>query len=158
LVEVLFALTVLSFSLSLIVALLGVGLSSNHDSTNRLQAADIASLLISTRRAAPTNANLTNFALPALGATNSAGQNVVTNQTNYCRVQTDGTSTSSSGIGSSQVVYNLRYMVTASGTQPKIANVDLVLWWPAALAPSASTMPANNPSDYYELMTQIALP
>jgi len=158
LVEMVIAIAVISFSLIVVLAVLAEGLSNNHDSSSRLQAADIASLLISTRRATPTNSNLTNFALPVLGGTNSAGQDVV-NATNYfTKVQTDGTAVSSYTNSSSQVVYNLRCIVTPSGSQNNIANVDLVLWWPPTLAASALTMPTNNPSSYYELTTQIALP
>jgi type II secretory pathway pseudopilin PulG len=157
LVEMVFAIAVLSVSLVVIIGLLAEGLSNNHDSSGRLQAADIASLLITTRRTAPTNSNLTNFALPALGGTNSAGQDVVNATTNYVKVQTDGT-ISSGTPASTQVVYNLRYIITPSGSKNNIANVDLVLWWPSTLPASASSMPVNNPAGYYELITQVALP
>ncbi|HEY0256602.1 MAG TPA: hypothetical protein VGC39_04085 [Candidatus Methylacidiphilales bacterium] len=158
LVEIVFAIAVLSFSLIVIIGMLGEGLSNNHDSSGRLQAADIASLLISTRRTSPNNSNLTNFALPALGGTNSAGQDVVNATTNYAQVQTDGTIAASGAGASAQVVYNLRYIITPAGSQTNIANVDLVLWWPATLPAASSSMPVNNPAGYYELMTQIALP
>ena len=150
------AIAVLSISLIVVIGLLGEGLSNNHDSSSRLQAADIASLLISTRRAEPTNNNLTNFALPALGGTNAAGQDLVYATNYYTKVQTDGTAVAT--VSPSQVVYNLRCIVTPAGAQNNIANVDLVLWWPSTLAASASTIPTNNPSSYYELMTQVALP
>ena len=156
LVEMVFAIAVLSFSLVVIIGLLGEGLSNNHDSSGRLQAADIASLLISTRRTSPTNSNLANFALPPLG-TNLAGQNVVIAATNYVKVQTDGTIVSGTPT-STQVVYNLRYVITPLGLQTNIANVDLVLWWPSTLPATNSSMPMNNPAAYYELMTQVALP
>jgi type II secretory pathway pseudopilin PulG len=158
LVEMVFAIAVLSFSLVVIIGMLGQGLSNNHDSSGRLQAADIASLLISTRRASPTNSNLTNFALPALGGTNAAGQDVVISATtNYVKVQTDGTICSGTP-AATQVVYNLRYIITPTGGQTNIANVDLVLWWPSTLPATNSTMPVNNPAGYYELVTQVALP
>ena len=156
LVELVLAIAVISISLLVVIGLLGEGLSNNHDSSSRLQAADIASLLISARRAAPTNSNLANFALPPLGGTNAAYQDVVNATTNYTKVQTDGTAVTS--VSPSQVVYNLRCIVTPSGSQNNIANVDLVLWWPATLAATNSTLPVNNPSGYYELMTQIVLP
>jgi type II secretory pathway pseudopilin PulG len=156
LIEVVLALGVLSFALVLIIAMLGVGLSNNHDSSSRLQAENIASLLISTRRTDPTNTDLTNFALPALGAANTAGQDVVIPTTNYTKVQTDGTI--SGGSGADEVIYNLRSIVTPVGPQASIANVDLVLWWPSTLPATASSLPVNNPANYYELTTQIALP
>ena len=156
LVEVVLALGVLSFALVLIIAMLGVGLSNNHDSSSRLQAENIASLLISTRRTAPTNTDLAKFALPALGKVNGLGQDVVTPTTNYAKVQTDGTI--STGTDPSQVVYNFRAVVTPAGSQANIANVDLVLWWPATLPAALASMPANNPANYYELTTQITLP
>jgi type II secretory pathway pseudopilin PulG len=158
LVEVVIAIAVISFSLLIVIAMLGQGLSNNHDSNRRLQAADLASLLVATRRASPTNSNLTNFALPALGSVNSAGQDVVSPVTNYVKVQTDGTVIPSGNGNANQVVYNLRYMVTPSGPLNNIANVNLVLWWPGTLAASATTMPTNNPSTYYEMMTQVVLP
>jgi type II secretory pathway pseudopilin PulG len=161
LVEMVFAIAVLSVSLVVVIGLLAEGLSNNHDSSGRLQAADVASLLISTRRTAPTNSNLANFALPALGGTNSAGQDVVNATTNYVKVQTDGT-ISSGTPAATQVVYNLRCIITPvitpAGSQNNIANVDLVLWWPSTLPASLAGMPVNNPASYYELMTQIALP
>jgi type II secretory pathway pseudopilin PulG len=157
LVEVVLALGVLSFALVLIIATMGVGLSNNHDSSSRLQAENIASLLISTRRTAPTNTDLTNFALPALGGANSAGQDLVTATTNYSRVQTDGTTSTGTPLPG-QAVYNLRCIVTPAGPQNNIANVDLVLWWPSTLPAALSSMPNNNPANYYELATQIALP
>jgi hypothetical protein len=140
--------------------LLGQGLSNNHDSISRLQAADIASLLISTRRAAPTNsnANMTNFALPPLGVTNSAGQDVVNAMTNYTKVDSNGAKVTSWPGAGGPVVYNLRAIVTPSGLQTNIANVDLVFWWPATLAASNATLPTNNPSGYYEIMSQIVIP
>jgi uncharacterized protein (TIGR02598 family) len=154
LVEMVIAIAVLSVALVVIIGMLGEGLSNNRDSSERLQAADLASLLISTRRTAPTNSNLTNFALQALGGTNSAGQDVVNAVTNYAKVQTDGTT----NVSSTQVVYNLRCIVTPAGSQNNIANVDLVLWGPSPLPAELSTMPVNNPAGYYELMTQITLP
>jgi len=156
LIEVVMALGVLSFALVLILAMLGVGLSNNHDSSSRLQAENIASLLISTRRTAPTNTDLTNFALPPVGAANAAGSDVVSVMTGYTKVQADGTIGASTA--TSQDVYNLRYIVTSVGSQANIANVDLVLWWPPTLPAVASSLPANNPANYYELTTQIALP
>lgn len=158
LVEIVFVIAVMSFSLIVVIGMLGEGLSSNHDSSSRLQAADIASLLISTRRAAPTNSNIANFALSALGKTNAAGQDQVNATNYYSKVQTDGTAVTSFTNTSTEVVYNLRCIVTPSGSQTNIANVDLVLWWPATLAASAVTIPTNNPSSYYETMTQVALP
>jgi len=153
LVEVVIAIAVLSFCLVVVTAMLGEGLSNNQDSSRRLQQADIASLLLSTRRAAPTNPNLTNFALPVLGATNGLGQVTVAATTNYAKVQIDGTTNAAA-----QGVFNLRYIITPSGARNNIANVDLVLWGPPTLAASGLTLPTNNPASYYELMTQVALP
>jgi type II secretory pathway pseudopilin PulG len=78
LIEVVISLAIISFALVLIVGLLGLGISNNRDSSNRLQAVNIASLLISTRRSSPTNALSQAFALPPLGGTNAAGMEAVT--------------------------------------------------------------------------------
>jgi type II secretory pathway pseudopilin PulG len=141
LVEVVLALAIFSFVLVTMMALLSVALRTNKESSDQIQAANIASLLVSTRRAAPTNsgANFTNFALPQLN------QSYVTNTT---PLGLDGTTSPGTG-----TAYNLYYQVgTNAGTGPNLANVYILIWWPLG-----ARMPTNNPSAYYELSTQVSL-
>jgi uncharacterized protein (TIGR02598 family) len=141
LVEVVLALAIFSFVLVTMLALLSVALRTNKESSDQIQAANIASLLVSARRAAPTNggANFTTFALPVFN------QGYVTNTT---QVGLDGTTVTGTG-----AAYNLYYQVgTNAGTGPNLANVYLLIWWPLG-----ARMPTNNPSAYYELSTQVSL-
>jgi len=141
LVEVVIALAIFSFALVTMMALLSVALGTNKESSDQIQAANIASLLVSARRAAPTNsgANFTKFALPVLN------QNYTTNT---IQIGSDGmiaTGTSA--------VYNLYYGVgTNADTGPNLAKVYLLLWWPLE-----ARMPTNNPSACYELSSQVSL-
>ncbi len=81
LVEVVVALGIFTFALVAIIGLFVTGLNTNKESSDQIQAANFASLLISSRRALPTNV-IANFALPPLNVqyptsgtflTNSAG-------------------------------------------------------------------------------------
>jgi len=140
-VEVVFAMAIFTFALVTILGLLGLALGTNKQSSDQIQAANIACLLITTRRASPTNtgANFTTFALPNLN------QSMVTNTTT---VGEDGTTTATTGTR-----YNLYYVVgTNSITGPNTASVYLLLWWPLN-----AKMPTNNPSAYYELTTAVSL-
>jgi type II secretory pathway pseudopilin PulG len=141
LVEVVLALAIFTFALVTILGLLGVALGTNKQSSDQIQAANVASLLIATRRASPTNTgpNFAAFALPNLN------QGMVTNTT---IVGEDGTTTTATGAR-----YNLYYEVgTNSATGPTTANVYLLLWWPLN-----AKMPTNNPAAYYELTTAVSL-
>jgi uncharacterized protein (TIGR02598 family) len=141
LVEVVLALAIFTFALVTILGLLGVALGTNKQSSDQIQASNIASLLIATRRASPTNtgANFAAFALPNLN------QGMFTNTT---IVGEDGTTTATTGSR-----YNLYYVLgTNSTTGTSVANVYLLLWWPLN-----AKMPTNNPSAYYELTTAVSL-
>ncbi len=140
LVEVVIALGIFTFAVMGIVGLFVVGINAGKESADQIQAANLASLLISTRRALPTKA-MTNFALPPLNMTYaSSGSNVM-------GVATDGTITA-------PAEYNLFYQIgTNAATGPHLAQVHLMLWWPPA-----TTNPPNNPANRYELTTQVALP
>ncbi len=61
-----------------IVGLFMVGINTNKESSDQIQAANLASLLISTRRALPTN-TIANFALPPLNVPYSSAGTYVTN-------------------------------------------------------------------------------
>jgi len=141
LVEVVLAMGIFTFALVTVLALLSVALSRNKESSDQIQAANIASLLVATRRAAPTNngSYFSAFALPHLD------QSMVTNTT---VVGLDGTTSTSTG-----TTYNLYYIAGTNGaTGPNMASVYLLLWWPLS-----GKMPTNNPSTYYELSTEVFL-
>jgi uncharacterized protein (TIGR02598 family) len=149
LVEVVIALGIFSFAIVAIVGLFAVGIDTNKESSEQIQAADVASLLISTRRAVPTS-TIANFALPPLNVQYSSTGTYLTNESG---VATDGTLTGAR-------TYNLFYQIgtnyqtganPATGTH--LALVHLMLWWP-----TASPMPLNNAGNRYELTTQVVLP
>jgi type II secretory pathway pseudopilin PulG len=141
LVEVVIALAIFSFGLVTMMALLSVALRANKGSSDQIQASNIASLLISAWRAAPTNGGTT-FTTSGPPRLN---QSYVTNTT---QVGLDGTTWTGTG-----AAYNLYYGIgTNADTGTNLADVYIVLWWP-----SGAKMPTNNPSDYYELSTQVSL-
>ncbi len=143
LVEVVIAMGIFTFAIVAIAGLFLVGISTTKDSSDQIQASNIASLLISTRRALPTN-EIANFALPPLNVAYPANGTFLTNAGG---VALDGTTSGSPA-------YNLYYQIgTNSVTGPHLSQVHLVLWWPAEAG-----LPTNNPSGCYELTTQVALP
>lgn len=143
LVEVVLALGIFSFALMAIIGLFMVGINTSKESAEQIQAANLASLLISTRRTIPTNV-IANFALPPLNTTYSTSGTYVTNANG---VSLDGTLTGPRA-------YNLFYQIgTNAATGTRLAQVHLLLWWP-----TASTIPLNNPGNRYEITTQVALP
>jgi type II secretory pathway pseudopilin PulG len=142
LIEVVVALGIFTFAIVAIAGLFVVGVSTNKDS-DQIQAANIASLLISTRRAVPTN-SINNFALPPLNATYSSAGTFLTNTGG---VALDGTTNGTPA-------YNLYYQVgTNAATGAHLAQVHLMLW-----GPPVAPMPTNNLSGRYEVTTQVALP
>ncbi len=90
LVEVVLALGIFTFALVTVLALLSLALNTNKESSDQIQAANISSLLVAARRAAPTNSgpNFASFALPALN------QSSLTNTTT---VGLDGTTSTTTG-------------------------------------------------------------
>ena len=143
LVEVVIALGIFSFALIAIVGLFVVGINTNKESSDEIQAANFASVLISTRRALPTN-TIANFALPPLNVAYSTAGTYLTN--------TDGVAADGTLAGTR--VYNLFYQAgTNAVTGAHLAQVHLMLWWPLA-----SALPTNNAGNRYELTTQVALP
>jgi len=141
LIEVVISLAIMSFALVAVVGLLSVGLKTNKTSSDQLQAANIASLLISTIRAMPTNPP------PAFALTN-LNRSVMTNTV---QIGPDGTTTN---VSADNNAYNLYYVVgTNAITGAKLANVYLMLWWPLSAA-----KPTNDPSSYYEVTARVPLP
>jgi uncharacterized protein (TIGR02598 family) len=143
LVEVVVALSIFSFALVAIVGLFMVGINTNKESSDQIQEANFASLLISTRRALPTN-SIANFALPPLNVPYSSTGTYLTNSAG---VASDGTTTGTP-------VYNLFYQAgTNSLTGSHLALVHFIVW-----TPISAPFPASNPAVRYELTTQVALP
>jgi len=143
LIEVMLALGIFSFALVAIFGLFFVGINTNKESSDQIAAANLASLLISTRRSVPTN-TITNFALPPLNASYETNGVYLTNTEG---VAIDGTLTGTRA-------YNLYYQAgTNAATGAHLAQVHLLLWWPVT-APLAT----NTPATRYELTTQVALP
>jgi len=143
LIEVMLALGIFSFALVAIFGLFFVGINTNKESSDQIAAANLASLLISTRRSVPTN-TITNFALPPLNAPYGTNGIYLTNTEG---VAIDGTLTGTRA-------YNLCYQAgTNLATGAHLAQVHLLLWWPVT-----APLPTNTPATRYELTTQVALP
>ena len=139
LIEVVISLGIISFSLISVIGLFSVGLKTNKESSDQIDAANTASLLMAAARAMPTNCATNGFALPNLNQGTTSGQ---------VQIGVDGTTTSTN------LAYNLFYTVgTNTAAGPKLANVYLRLWWPLA-----APMPTNNPAAYYEVAGEVALP
>ncbi|CAN5778936.1 hypothetical protein BH09VER1_BH09VER1_17510 [soil metagenome] len=142
LVEVVLALGVCSFCLLAMIGLLGTGMQTGKESEEQIQAANMASLLVSTRAASPTNA-IANFAIPEDAMTNAYG-NVYPAATSY--IGLDGRTTNAA---------NAAYQIicragTNATTGPGVAQVYVMLSWPAQASPTAAT------AKRYELLTYIA--
>lgn len=143
LVEVVVALGICTFALVAMVGMLDTGLQSGRDSEDQIQATNLASLLISTRMAAPTN-TIANFAIPASAMTNGYG-NAYSTGTNY--VGFDGRLTNS---------VNAAYQITCEAgtnamTGSGVSQVYLMLSWPAELNVT------NSAAKRYELLTYIPI-
>jgi prepilin-type N-terminal cleavage/methylation domain-containing protein len=153
LVEVVIALAILVFAGFGLVSLLAVGLQSNRDSREQLQAATLAEFYCSVRRAAPTTSFTgtsspePNFPIPVLSTT--AG-----NLSSPTYVTWDGAATT---LTSGNARFGLLYNITAPAnyvpsTSPGIATMYLCIFWP----PQASTTSAG--TGHFELTTTFALP
>jgi len=138
LIEVMLALGIVAFCLVTLMGLMTVGLQTSRDSTDTVQAADIASMLVSLRRTSPTNSLPTSFALPPL--------NLPANGTLY--LAADGAVTSSA-----QASYRLTYGVVTNSSQ--FSSLQLMLTWPPPADPIAA---AQLVKGRYELFTCIPLP
>jgi Tfp pilus assembly protein PilV len=144
LVEVVLAIAVCSFALIAILGLFTTGLQSTRESEQQIQAANLASTLISMRMATPTNdiPNLPNFAIPTAALSNLFAP--VYSVPTY--VGSDGQTTT---------VANAAYLIscqagTNSNTGNNMAQVYIMLSWP----PQAT---AANAAGRYELITDIPL-
>ena len=140
LVEVVIALAVTTFAVMAMIGLLGTGIHSGKESEDQIQAAGVASLIISQCAAAPTNA-IANFILTPNNLTNA--------------LTTFGPG--NIGLDGKITTVNPAYQVsglagTNTMTGSKLAEVYLRLTWPA-------TASANNSAvGSYEVLTYIPLP
>ncbi len=145
LVEVVVAIAICSFALIAILGLFTTGLQSTKESEKEIQAADLASTLISLRAASPTNNILPLFAIPAKAVTNSYAGAYSGVATNW--VGTDGQTTS--------YITNAAFCITCSAgtnsaTGSGISQVYLMLSWPPQVPPASA-------AGRYELTTYIPI-
>jgi len=141
LIEVVIAIAVVSFCLFALLGLLSVGAKAGYDSNETVQAANMASLLVTERRAAPTNTISATF--PILPLTNTMSPSSV-------YVAADCTMLSSAQ--TNLPVYRLAYKVTSNAN--KTASLYLCLSWPPSIDPTV------NPAEVkgrYEVFTCIPL-
>lgn len=144
--EVVLALGICSFALLGILGLFMSGIQTSKESEEEIQAANMASLLISKRVAATTN-ELINFAIPARALTNAfaSAYNNGTSSTNF--IDFNGQITTRD---------KAAYLITCKAgtnalTGPDASQIYLMLSWPAR------SNPTNNAVGRYEFVTQIPL-
>jgi len=142
LVEVVLAIAVVSFCLFALLGLMSVGAQASYDSSETVQAATMASLIISERRAAPTNTISPTFPVFPLTNTMSPASSYVA---------ADGTSLSTSQ--TNLPVYRLAYKVTSNAN--KTASLYFCLSWPPSIDP---TINPGAVKGRYEVFTCIPLP
>jgi len=148
LVEVAMAVAICSFALIAILGLFFTGIKSTGESQQEIQAANLASTLISMRMASPTNdiVNLPNFAIPTKSMTNLYAPVYPGNvSTNY--LGSDGQTTSAANAVYGVTCQAGTNAVTGSG----VAQVYLMLSWPPQINPT------NQAAGRYELITAIPL-
>jgi len=141
LVEVVLALGICAFVLVAMIGLFQVGLTSARESEARLQAANMASLLIAQRSSSLTN---TNFAIPAAALSQTYGT-AFTSSNVY--VGEDGRITTAI----SNALYRITcFAGTNTATGPYASQIYLSLSWP----PQASRA---NSQGSYETLTYLPL-
>jgi type II secretory pathway pseudopilin PulG len=144
LVEVVLAIAICAFVLIAILGLFTTGLQSSRESEQEIQAANLASTIISLRIASPTNsiAALPNFAIPTTAMTNAYGPAY----TGSVYVGSDGQTNTVAN-----AVYSISCQAgTNSLTGNGVAQVSLMLSWP----PQASSASA---AGHYEIVTYIPI-
>ncbi len=145
LVEVVLALGICVFVLVTLMGLYSSGLRMNRESENQIQAANLASLIVASRRAAPTN--MSQLAIPANALTNAfTNAYGATGAQNY--IGSDGLITNAA---------NAVYLVTCRAgtnvlTGPNVAQVYMMLSWPPQANPSMAS------TEHYEVTTYIPFP
>ncbi len=146
LIEVVFALAICAFVLVVVMGLFMAGLQANQESEGEIQAANLASLIISSARATPVGpiANTPSCPIPAAALTNGFA---TVYENKY--VGWDGLLTNSIQYAAYSITCRLgTNTVTGTG----LSHVYLLLSWPV------QTNPANSPLHYYEISTYIPFP
>ena len=142
LVEVVLALAICSFVLVALLGLLSTGLQSSKDSEDQIQAANLASMLVSTCQAAPKNTPAT-FGIPSSALTNGYTATATTAYIGLDGITTNVTS----------AAYLITYRAgTNTLTGANLAQLYLMLSWPPQANPNNATV------RHYELSTYIPLP
>ena len=141
LVEVVLSLGIFIFAAFGLIGLLAVGLQTNQDSKQQLQAATIAEALCSTRRAAPTNDFTTTvvqpqFLFPPLNVTPT----IILPRLTWTW---DGLATNSASNARFALLYKITptfYSVPTGNATTGVATVYLCFYWPAEAAPTNTTV------------------
>ena len=151
LVEVVVALGIFIFAGFALIGVLSVGIQSNRDSKEQLQAANIIEFLCSTRRAVPTTdissagtGSQPNFPLPVLSSSTN-------NFTSPTYLTWDGASTNQAN-----AIFGLLFNITppttyTTKTNPGFSTVYLCVYWPAQA-------PLTGASGHVEVTSTFALP
>ena len=132
LVEVALALAICSFAIIALLSLFTVGLHDSQESGEKIEAANLASLILSARRAAPTSSSAASasLAIPA-GAMTNAFANAYSGGDRY--VGADGTLTTAA-----KAAFRIRCSAgTNAATGDGAAMVYLLLSWPPQADPAA---------------------
>lgn len=142
LVEVVLALGICTFVLVALLGLFSTGLRDSRESEEQVQAANLASQIIATRVASPTNdTNLTHFAIPASRLTNAYGD----------IFPAAGGQVGLDGRTNSPAAYRIVCRAgTNAATGPRVAQVYLMLSWPPAA-------PLTNAAGRYETLVYVPL-
>jgi type II secretory pathway pseudopilin PulG len=158
LIEVVVALAVFVFAGVALVGVLAVGIQSNRDSKEQLQAANIAECICATRRATPmtdftVSTSQPGFPLPVLYSSTWSPSYTTNNFTTPTYLTWDGTTTT---LASGNARFGFLFNITAptnyvSGITPGRSTVYMSLYWPAQA--SAAAAPGH-----FELNTTFALP
>ena len=138
LIEVVIALGICVFALVPMMGLLSSGLFVDRDSHQQMQAADLATLLVTERREAPTN-TLSGAILPSL------------NQAYPTSAVTAWVNFAGSSCPQSEAAFRLSYRVGTSSVESGLGQISLLFTWPPGADPD--TAPGR-----YELTTQILMP
>jgi type II secretory pathway pseudopilin PulG len=149
LVEVVLALGICTFVLIAVLGLFATGLQSNRESEQEIQAANLASMLITLRTASPTNdiPKLANFAIPTSAMTNlyTNAYNGGSSLTNY--IGLDGQLTNAA---------NAAYAIscragTSFQTGSGLSQIYLMLSWPPQMNPTSAS------AGRYEIMAYVPI-
>jgi len=144
LIEVVIALGICSFAIVALVGLFSSGIQSGQESQQKIQAADLASLILSTRAATPTN-NLPFLAIPPTALATNYSVVYGTNTPAY--VGYDGQVTNRA-----DAVYQVVCSAgTNAATGANLAEVYLMLAWP----PQGSL--SETADKRYEVVTYIPI-